>query len=93
MSETQVRVTGNKESIHIQRDPMRGRRGYYSKGWTSSSNEEWRFNRPPYNPETDCGSCEGRMIVPDEKVNKHRSHYMRHHMCPTCGGTGRKNNG
>ena len=89
-AEAEVHVSGNKENIHIQRDPMRGRRGYYVRGWTPASREEWRFSRPAYNPETDCADCEGRMIVPNDEVNKRRSHYMQHHFCPTCKGSGKK---
>ena len=86
-AETQVRATGNAESIHIQRDPWRGRRGYYIVGGLPGIDH---LTRPPYDPETDCPDCEGKKLVLNDAVNKHRSHYMQWHNCPPCKGTGRK---
>ena len=91
-NETQVKVTGKGENIHIQRDPMRGRRGYYTKGWSRASDINWLKPRK-YNPTTDCRACKGKSTVPDEKVNAHRSHYKRFIMCPDCKGTGSKEDG
>ncbi len=56
---TQVHVsgtTGKPESIHIQRDPMRKRRGYYIKGMTGESREGY-WPRRIYDQEVDCGNC------------------------------------
>ena len=89
-AEAEVHVSGKGESIHIQRDPMRRRRGYYTMGWTPGSGNNWPFHRPVYDPKTDCPNCKGWPIVPNEEVNKTRSHYMQYHTCPACKGSGKK---
>ncbi len=76
------------ENIHIQRDPTRGKRGYHVRGWTPGSDR--KIVHPPFNPAEDCAACQGKKYVLDEKVNKHRSHFMRYSACKVCGGNGRK---
>ena len=91
-AETQVRATGEwgkPESIHIQRDPMRKKRGYYVKGMTGRTQEGF-WPRRVYDLETDCQNCEGKAFVLNEAVNKRRSHYMQYHACRECGGTGKR---
>ncbi len=88
-AETQVHVSGKGENIHIQRDPMRGRRGYYSVGWNPRDSGRW-FTRRPFDPVKDCGACKGKRFVLNDAVNKYRSHYMQYHACRVCGGSGSK---
>lgn len=93
MVESEVHVSGKGESIHIQRDPMRRRRGYYTQGWTHASKEEWRLHRHIYDPKADCPACEGKPYgKPDPVVNIRRSHYTHYKACRTCGGTGKRKN-
>ena len=92
MPDTQVRATGEwgkPESIHIQRDPMRGKRGYYVKGMTGRTKDGvWPCRK--YDPVTDCAKCKGTSFVLNEAVNKRRSHFMQYHSCRSCGGTGKR---
>ncbi|KKK60929.1 hypothetical protein LCGC14_3019430, partial [marine sediment metagenome] len=65
------------ELIHSTRIPHHRQKGYYVRGWTPGAGDIRKLHRPPFNPETDCGACQGRHFVLDDEVNKHRSHYMR----------------
>ena len=37
----------------------------------------------PFDPE-ECATCGGRGVVPNDEVNRTRTHYMQHILCPDC---------
>lgn len=89
------------ERIHgIQRIPHKRARGYcnvnpYSErarqmGRPGPGDPGWRREWDEI-PEADrCLECKGKRLVPDEEVNRHRTHFMRYVVCAGCEGTGRR---
>jgi len=89
------------ERIHgIQRIPHRRERGYCNKnphtarakalGRPGPGDPGWQMLLDAIPEAERCPGCKGHGFAPDEQVNRHRTHFMRHVVCEACGGSGRR---
>ena len=63
--------------------------GYFHVGWHPGMEDFAKLTQNHHEVENPCVDCKGRGMVPNEDVNKHRTHYKQYIFCRSCGGSGR----
>ena len=63
--------------------------GYYHVGWSPAMDGFAELEQNHHEVEHPCPGCDGKGMVPNEAVNKHRTHYKQYIFCRGCGGSGR----